>query len=420
MTFFARPDLSNEQFRQLSGSNLTLSGTTQIASVSGLSLTNGANTFVPITLNGAAPGVTDYWSLAYDPVDGVVKLQDISGGGGVGAYLGISPTSVTVGGLSANTAIFGSGFTQILQTILTPAVNPTIINQSQTFTISPTTTIFEVGESFNATGLTRFCSGAVAPVYNSLGNIIGTSGARSGLPFQYVYGGSLQAQSLSQSVFNTTATTHTHTISSVIINSGVNNWTSSVRFHSGSTIFNSRGGVFLTGLTSGFTFSNIQINGIFPYYWGRWRTTTTTPSGANRPSEGQIVQCINQLNTLRATTQPNATVWNANGSTTCIVVASGSDTITVNYNSRAEDYLWLAIFAADSIKYSWFVNELNRGLICGVVSPGGQLFPAYIEEICGIQSAKWELAANVSGGQPYSIYISNYQTRLESPIEFRS
>ena len=45
MPFFARPDLSNEQFKQLSGSTLTLSGTTQIANpVGGLEFIDDWNT----------------------------------------------------------------------------------------------------------------------------------------------------------------------------------------------------------------------------------------------------------------------------------------------------------------------------------------------------------------------------------------
>ena len=55
MTFFARPDLSDIQFKQLTGSTLTLSGITRIAKENGLQIF-GDGDFIPLVLTGASEG----------------------------------------------------------------------------------------------------------------------------------------------------------------------------------------------------------------------------------------------------------------------------------------------------------------------------------------------------------------------------
>ena len=115
MTFRARPDLGNTQFKQLSGTTLTLSGFTQINSIEGLSINDGAGNFVPIILTGT----TNYNVLTY--VDGKVTLQPQSGGGS-GIYSGSSPTSCSVGGLVCGTAINGCTISSILEDMLVPSI----------------------------------------------------------------------------------------------------------------------------------------------------------------------------------------------------------------------------------------------------------------------------------------------------------
>ena len=119
MSFFARPDLSNEQFKQLSGSTLTLSGTTQIATVSGLTLTDGVGGYRPIV--GAGGNLGDVLTLA--PDGSTICLMQPTGSGGTGVYLGASPTTCTVGGLPNDTVIFGESIQDILQCILEPFLN---------------------------------------------------------------------------------------------------------------------------------------------------------------------------------------------------------------------------------------------------------------------------------------------------------
>jgi hypothetical protein len=54
MGFFARPNIDNIQFKQLAGTTLTLSGTTQIATSGGLELIDVAtSTYIPIKISVA-------------------------------------------------------------------------------------------------------------------------------------------------------------------------------------------------------------------------------------------------------------------------------------------------------------------------------------------------------------------------------
>lgn len=70
MTFFARPDLSDVQFRQCIGSQLTLSGETRIATTSGLTLV-GDSGYIPLHATGASVN----YVMTYD-ADGVIRLKE--------------------------------------------------------------------------------------------------------------------------------------------------------------------------------------------------------------------------------------------------------------------------------------------------------------------------------------------------------
>ena len=57
MTFFARPNLDDIQFKQLTGSTLTLSGQTRIIETNGLTLSDGAGSNIVITAKNASSHV---------------------------------------------------------------------------------------------------------------------------------------------------------------------------------------------------------------------------------------------------------------------------------------------------------------------------------------------------------------------------
>jgi len=115
MSFFSRPELSDIQFKQLSGSTLTLSGQTRIAVPSGLTLIGQSGNYIPINLT---TGNTNNNVLTY--TNGQIKLLPQSGGNGV--YTGASPTTCTVGGLVCCSSIYGCSISDILETILVPPI----------------------------------------------------------------------------------------------------------------------------------------------------------------------------------------------------------------------------------------------------------------------------------------------------------
>jgi hypothetical protein len=118
MPFFARPNLDNLQFKQISGSTLTLSGQTNISQWNGLTLSDGAGGSVIITASGATPA-SDGQVMTYR--GGIIALEPTAASGD-SRYYGMSPTTTTVGGLSTGSPISGCTIECILQSILVPAI----------------------------------------------------------------------------------------------------------------------------------------------------------------------------------------------------------------------------------------------------------------------------------------------------------
>ena len=135
MGFFARPNLEDITFKQLTGSTLTLSGTTHIATVSGLTLSDSGGGNVVITAKGAGP-LTDGYVLTYNDARNQIELQLSAGSGGTQIYNGTSPTTCTVGGLTSGSTISGKTISCIIQDIVVPALNPAYTPPSNTFSLS--------------------------------------------------------------------------------------------------------------------------------------------------------------------------------------------------------------------------------------------------------------------------------------------
>lgn len=85
--------------------------------------------------------------LIFDIFLGKIRSDKSSGGsGGGGTYNGISPTTVTVGGLPAGSAIAGMTFEQIIQGIVAPYVSPSF----SSFVISGQAQVVEIGTTITA------------------------------------------------------------------------------------------------------------------------------------------------------------------------------------------------------------------------------------------------------------------------------
>ena len=375
MTFFARPNLEDIQFLQRSGSTLTLSGQTKIVNTNGLAIADGSGHTIQISAKGAAVGRV----LTYDGTE--IKFSPPTSGASTGIYTCASPTTCTVGGLSANTPISGCTIGYILEKILVPTLNPTVNSPAFTYSIIPSNgTACEVGSSVSITGCLVFNRGCISPQY------FGTCCFRSGLPTVHKY------IDIAGTVYNCacTALSGSYAMPSLTINPGNNTTYGSVCYSAGPTdVRNSANVSICPFLPAGVTASASQvICGLYPYFYGKV-ASGGAPAGSNRPT---------------------ATCALVIGGTK--VVADSTGTISINFNSTPDDYIWFATPYASTTKTCWYVDALNNAGIGGAVSPGGNLFPNNTP-VSPVSTILW-------GGQCYKVYISNYQTSSTSIMQLRN
>jgi hypothetical protein len=380
MPFFAQPNLDNIQFKQLVGSTLTLSGQTKIATTSGLTLTNGAGGYVPIIATGGTNGEVLTYSNGK-----IVLLASSSGGSGNYPYTGL--TTCTVGGLPSGSNIYNEPIADIIKSMVSPVVCPTVVAPSQTsFSISPAISTYEVGTCIsNLCLIASFDSGSVSPVYD------GGSSCRSGLPKGYNF---VQLGGTPVSI-SSTLCTYVHGVPPANVQVGNNVVSSTISYSSGSTpVYASDCSVWLSALSSGTTSPacTCTICGMYPYYYGKVASGGCV-FGVNRPTPNKYL---------------------VTGGTK--VVSDSTGTIYINFGSTSDDYVWFATPIETANKTCWYVNTLNNGVIGGSVSVGGNLFPSGAT-VSDVASTIW---ANV-GCSPhgYKVYVSNYQTTLNTIIELR-
>ncbi len=380
MTFFARPNLSNEQFKQLVGSTLTLSGQTRIATTTGLTLYNNSiGTSYPnitITAENADSHIGDI--LTYD---GTGKIKLLPAGAGGDPYYNSpykSPAAVSLCGISAGYVLTGKTLSCIIETLLVPTLNPTLTAPSNTLSISPSTTTYEVGASVTITANATFNRGCINPQYSS------ACDKRSGLPSSYNY----IAFSVVCPAQISSSLSNSYALSPYSIINGNNQISGTVSYNAGVQPKDSSGGNYSTPLPAGTTSAQcVVICGLYPYFYGKV-ASGGAPAGLNRPIA------------------TNALVT---GGTK--VVAISTNTITVTFNSTADDYIWFAIPNASTSKTCWYIDATNKGVIGGGVSPGCNLFP--INNSVSVTTVCW-------AGQTYKVYISNYQTCSTLPMELRN
>jgi len=363
MPFFARPNLSDEQFKQIAGSQLTLSGQTRISTVTGLTLTNGVGGYVPIVATGGTVG----YVMTYD-ANNKITLKPSTGGGGV--YAGASPTTCSVGGLPSGSAILGCSISCILEEILVPTVNPTLTAPSEIFfNLVPSISTYEIGTSISVTGYTAFSRGCINPAY-------GTSGYRSGVPKSYNY--NRWGTELTPVI--SSASSNNYSFGSHVVTLGNNTLSSCIVYTCGEQPKNSCGGNYSTPLPSGNTASISRvICGTLPWFWG---------SSVSAPVVNQSLL----------------------SNYTCKCVANSTNTITVDNFNVTGRYIWLAIPATSTSKTCWqgANNPSNNGTIAG------GLFPA--ATLCSVQSPEycWGVGVPIS----YKFYVSNYATNVNYGMTF--
>lgn len=355
MAFFARPDLSNEQFKQLTGSTLTLSGTTQIPSIGKLEFQDkDTGSYIPVEISGASPQDV----LTYE--DGKLILKQPSSGTSTGIYDCATPSAICVGGMPAGTTLSGRTIANILQEILVPTLYPTLSSPYSVFCITPSTSPLEVGCSINVTGSITFNQGSISPAY------CGGPAVRSGAPVAYSF-----------SYWNgspyVTGTSSSCNFGTRVITVGSNTAYGCVHYEAGLQPLDSCGNNYCSELPAGSTNSTCPnavitriIVGIYPYFYGISDTTPVAGSG------------------LLATA-------------VCKEIKSSCGSIAVDFNAM-DKYLWLAIpKGTNKVKWAGSNSPTNTESIPGALFPVKSTVPV-------------DSPSNCWCGVEYDFYISNYKT----------
>lgn len=382
MTFFSRPILEDVQFRQISGSTLTLSGITRIATPTGLQLTDGNGGYRSI--NATSGSTFDVLTLMQD---GTIRLAESTASGVSGYYDGRTPSTIDLGGIDKGTTLTGRTLTDILEELLTPPQAVVITNPTQTFSLS-VSGYYEVGIEVSFNRETIFNEGSVIPQYDENGDVVSTISKSFGVPKKYVYTGDIEPEE-----FSLTETEKITIIENYKIIHGNNISTSKVFYDVNEDFYNEEGNIVIEAGEAYDTGTKSSIiKGIFPYYYGKY-DGGNVPIGDNRPTKDYIIDLIENGNTNK-------------------VVLPSENTIEITFNSNEQEYIWFAIPTDSDDRKWWYVNEFNQGSIGVNVD---DLFP--VKEIGIITSNIWD---NVNESpKEYKIYISNYQTSIEEAMELR-
>jgi hypothetical protein len=263
-----------------------------------------------------------------------------------------SPSTVSVGGINAGTDLLGKTSNEILEEILVPYINPAF----SSFSISGQATTIEVGTTLS--GTKTFTWGT-----STSGNVKANS-----VDILDVTSGSTLASGLAND-------------GSEALDIGVKDNSSPISQQWRAQAENTNDVTFQSSL--------FTVSSIYPYFWGTVASGGAA-AGDNRPTANQAL---------------------ITGGTK--VVSSSNSTITVNFGSSSDDYLWFAIPTTYTSKTVWYIDALNNGSIGGAVSPGGNLFPAFDSVSIDSPTALWN-------GVTYKIYISNYQSAVSSNMQLRN
>jgi hypothetical protein len=127
------------------------------------------------------------------------------------------------------------------------------------------------------------------------------------------------------------------------------------------------------------------VNSIYPYFYGKVSSGGAAAS-VNRPSANQAL--------INSGTK---------------VVASSTGTITIDFNSTSDDYIWFAIPSTSTSKTKWYVTELDKGDILNATT----LFPSATVLSIDSPTSMWN-------GISYKVYISNLQSEQTLSMQLKN
>lgn len=267
--------------------------------------------------------------------------DQIIGATGTSVYNLATPSTVEVGGLPATSTLTGFTSNQLLEKILVKYLLPTFSSFSYTGVATPVEvgTVLSGSESFTW-------------AFTNSGNV-----QASTMCIRDVTSGVTLATNIS-----TTSPSSQNIGTKIFTSCGqVQSWCGSAK----------------NTCTTQFDSSSVSVTGLLPYYWGT--CTCPGPAGASRPT-------------------PTCAMVIAGNK----VLANSSGSVSINFASTADDYLWFAIPSTVVNKVCWFVDAINNGAIGGGVSPACNLFPTPGATVA-VTTACWS-------GCPYCVYVSNKQS----------
>jgi len=249
---------------------LTTTGTSGLATLAAgtLNIPNYTNEFTSLTTTGTSGAAT--------LIGGVLNIPNYSTGG-IGSYTNLTGTPQSFPGIgafaniSAGTTFSNQTFTEMMNQMLYPTLDPTLTAPSASLSISPAASFQEIGANVPITLNATFNQGLINPQYTSASN------KRSGLPNTYNFNGSGVSPISSSSLGPVQATTGAYSILA-----GSNTWTNSISFDAGVMPKDSGGGDFdPPGALSAGTTSTISktITGVYPVF-----ATTTNISTMTKQS----------------------------------------------------------------------------------------------------------------------------------------
>ena len=139
--------------------------------------------------------------------------------------------------------------------LLFPTAYPALSAPGASFTLAPTTALYEVSSNQSVTFSTVFSRGSINPQYSAV------SPYRSGLPNRYTFTGIGLVDVSSSSLSNSQAV-------DVSISTGYQTWTSTVLYDAGVQPYDSKGNLYSSPLSAGSVLASPSqvIEGVYPLF----------------------------------------------------------------------------------------------------------------------------------------------------------
>jgi hypothetical protein len=204
-----------------------------------------------------APNYTSYSSWLP-----IAAVDDISTGS-TGRYNTTLDPSLEmpqdVGGIPAGTAVSdlkGDTYTQLFDDLLFPTAEPTLTGPSGAFAMSPTTTLYEVGDTATLTFTTTLNRGSINPQYTA------DSPFRSGPPNGYDFTGTGLVD------VSTSSNPYVHPAIDVSILQGNQSWSAQIAYDEGVQPYDNKGNPYDSSLAAGTLSASPTrtIEGVYPIF----------------------------------------------------------------------------------------------------------------------------------------------------------